>query len=155
MQVLRPATRKKLRIIGDNYQEVITEFLQTLPIFLGGTCSCGNCLGNVSNTNGEIIQTNPRAELTNETNEEITETELGDDTNEIITKTELGDETNQEITETGSSRNHQNHVDDVGPPSCNPCTSMSSTWSREQVVTLIGMLVLGIFIAFIWAARKD
>lgn len=155
MQVLKPATRQKLRIIGDNYQEVITEFLQTLPLFLGGTCSCANCLdfSNVTITNGETIQESPRSELKSETNEDITETELGDDTNEIITETQLGDEPNQEITETSSSRNHKNHVN-VGPPSfCYPRTSMS----REQVVisTVIGIFVFWIFISFTWAARND
>lgn len=152
-QVLKPATRKKLRIIGDNYQEVVTEFLQTLPLFLGGTCSCVSCLGfsSVSVTNGEIVQRSPRAEIKSDTNEGITTMELVDDTNEIITKTGLGNETNEETTETSPSTNHQKHVN-VGPPHFyHPCTSMS----REQVVrtTIIGIVVLWIFIAFIWAAR--
>ncbi|KAL8103008.1 uncharacterized protein LOC141677635 [Apium graveolens] len=152
-QVLKPATRKKLRIIGDNYQEVVTEFLQTLPLFLGGACSCVNCLGfsNESGTNGEAVQTNPRAELISDTNEGITKIELVDDTNEIITKTCLGHETNEEMTNTIPRRNQQKLLN-VGPPHFDhPCTSMS----REQVPrTIIGIVVLWMFIAFIWAARQ-
>lgn len=154
MQVLKPATRKKLKIIGDNYQEVVTEFLQTLPLFLGGTCSCVNCLGfsNESGTNGEVVQTCPGAELRSDCDEGITKIELVDNTNEIITETGLGDETNIEVTQTSSSTNHQKLVN-VGPPHFyNPCTSMS----REQVVrrtTIVGVVVLLMFIAFIWAAR--
>ncbi|XP_021866297.1 sec14 cytosolic factor isoform X2 [Spinacia oleracea] len=42
-QVLRPATRRKLRIFGDDYQKFLSEHLQTLPSFLGGDCSCPKC----------------------------------------------------------------------------------------------------------------
>ncbi|XAR66302.1 hypothetical protein NMG60_11012482 [Bertholletia excelsa] len=44
-QVMRPATQQKLRIIGENYQEALTGYLQTLPSFLGGQCSCPKCSG--------------------------------------------------------------------------------------------------------------
>lgn len=150
-QVLKPATRKKLRIIGDNYQEVVTEFLQTLPLFLGGTCSCINCLrcSNVSSANGEIVQTGPGAELKADTNEGITNIEPVDDTNEIISKTELGDGTIEAITKTSSSINQQKHLNVSPPQFYHPCTSMS----RVQAVgtTIIGVVLLWIF--FIWAAR--
>ena len=153
MQVLKPATRQKVRIIGDNYQEVVTEFLQTLPLFLGGTCSCVNCLGssNVTSTNEEIIQTSPITELETEINEEIAETELGDSTDEIITQTEIGDETYEEITEASSSTNHHNHVN-VGP---SHYSDLRTNMSREEVVrtTIIGMVVLWMFIAYLWAAK--
>lgn len=43
MQVLKPATRKKLMIIEGNYQEVLSKCLQALPLFLGGNCSCSKC----------------------------------------------------------------------------------------------------------------
>ncbi|KAL8159766.1 hypothetical protein V2J09_001303 [Rumex salicifolius] len=42
-QVLRPGTRKKLRIGGDNYRKVLLELFETLPSFLGGDCSCPRC----------------------------------------------------------------------------------------------------------------
>ncbi|GMH13350.1 hypothetical protein Nepgr_015191 [Nepenthes gracilis] len=42
-QVLRPATRQKLRIEGENYKEVLSGYLQMLPTFLGGNCSCPKC----------------------------------------------------------------------------------------------------------------
>nr|DAD25875.1 TPA_asm: hypothetical protein HUJ06_027343 [Nelumbo nucifera] len=44
IQVLKPVTRKKLRIEGDTYQKVLSEFLQTLPAFLGGSCTCFKCV---------------------------------------------------------------------------------------------------------------
>ncbi|KAK3037813.1 hypothetical protein RJ639_031854 [Escallonia herrerae] len=66
-QVLKPATRKKLRIIGDNYKEVLSEFLQTLPVFLGGNCSCSICSspGDVQSLKDEISQEKPRVDTTN------------------------------------------------------------------------------------------
>lgn len=75
-QVLKPATRQKLRIIGENYQEVLSEFLQSLPLFLGGMCSCSNCsvLSDVPSGNEEIIQTRPREDIGNDKNEEIIQT---------------------------------------------------------------------------------
>lgn len=42
-QVLRPGTRQKLQILGDNYLKFLSEYLQTLPSFLGGDCSCPKC----------------------------------------------------------------------------------------------------------------
>ncbi|WCJ41194.1 SEC14 cytosolic factor family protein / phosphoglyceride transfer family protein [Euphorbia peplus] len=44
IQVLKPATRKKLRIEGSRYHQVICEYLQTLPAYLGGICECKICL---------------------------------------------------------------------------------------------------------------
>ncbi|XP_072994346.1 uncharacterized protein [Typha latifolia] len=43
IQVLKPATRQKLHVEGDAYQKVLTEFLQTVPAFLCGNCSCSQC----------------------------------------------------------------------------------------------------------------
>lgn len=43
-QVLRPGTRRKLRILGEDYQKVLSEHLEVLPSFLGGNCSCPKCL---------------------------------------------------------------------------------------------------------------
>lgn len=43
LQVLRPATREKLRIYGGIYQKVLAESLPTLPLYLGGNCSCKKC----------------------------------------------------------------------------------------------------------------
>lgn len=42
-QVLRPGTRRKLRILGEDYQKVLSEHLQALPSFLGGDCTCPKC----------------------------------------------------------------------------------------------------------------
>ncbi|XP_042512544.1 phosphatidylinositol/phosphatidylcholine transfer protein SFH2-like [Macadamia integrifolia] len=43
VQILRPATRKKLRIEGDTYQKILSEYLRTFPSFLGGKCKCARC----------------------------------------------------------------------------------------------------------------
>ncbi|GAB2276595.1 hypothetical protein Dimus_011312 [Dionaea muscipula] len=42
-QVLRPATRRKLRIEGANYKEVLTKYIEMLPSSIGGDCSCLIC----------------------------------------------------------------------------------------------------------------
>ncbi|XP_007016474.2 PREDICTED: uncharacterized protein LOC18590725 isoform X2 [Theobroma cacao] len=43
-QVLKPVTRKKLKIGGEMYRKVLFENLQTLPSYLGGDCRCTKCL---------------------------------------------------------------------------------------------------------------
>ncbi|KAJ4978560.1 hypothetical protein NE237_009340 [Protea cynaroides] len=43
IQILKPATRQKLRITGDMYQTVLLEYLKTVPSFLGGKCKCAKC----------------------------------------------------------------------------------------------------------------
>ncbi|XP_021771085.1 uncharacterized protein LOC110735200 isoform X2 [Chenopodium quinoa] len=58
-QVLRPGTRRKLRILGEDYQKVLSEYLQALPSFLGGDCSCPRCsdsIGKESNAVGPVIE---------------------------------------------------------------------------------------------------
>ncbi|KAG9159134.1 hypothetical protein Leryth_024255 [Lithospermum erythrorhizon] len=42
-QVLKPATRKKLKTIGRNYEEFLSNFLPSAPSFLGGCCRCSKC----------------------------------------------------------------------------------------------------------------
>lgn len=43
IQVLKPTTRKKLKIEGEMYHKVLLENLQTLPSYLGGNCTCTKC----------------------------------------------------------------------------------------------------------------
>ncbi|KAK9280634.1 hypothetical protein L1049_014330 [Liquidambar formosana] len=43
IQVLKPVTRQKLKIEGQAYQKVLSEYLQTLPSYLGGKCTCTVC----------------------------------------------------------------------------------------------------------------
>ncbi|XP_043697547.1 uncharacterized protein LOC122648393 [Telopea speciosissima] len=43
IQILKPATRKKLKVEGDMYQKVLSEYLKTFPSFLGGKCKCAKC----------------------------------------------------------------------------------------------------------------
>lgn len=40
---MKPATKQKLRFEGDSYKKALTEFLQAVPAFLGGKCSCLRC----------------------------------------------------------------------------------------------------------------
>ncbi|KAL0371929.1 UNVERIFIED_CONTAM: hypothetical protein Scaly_0874500 [Sesamum calycinum] len=43
IQVLKPATKQKLRIEGEAYRKVLSECFQTLPSYLGGLCTCERC----------------------------------------------------------------------------------------------------------------
>jgi len=43
LQVLKPSTKQKLRFEGDSYKKTLAEFLQVVPAFLGGKCSCPQC----------------------------------------------------------------------------------------------------------------
>ncbi|KAK7335765.1 hypothetical protein VNO80_27791 [Phaseolus coccineus] len=43
IQDLKPATRNKLKIEGEMYQKVLSDYLSTLPSYLGGCCTCMNC----------------------------------------------------------------------------------------------------------------
>ncbi|XP_027158994.1 uncharacterized protein LOC113763561 [Coffea eugenioides] len=42
-QVLKPATQRKVRTVGGNYQEILCQCLRPVPSFLGGNCSCSRC----------------------------------------------------------------------------------------------------------------
>ncbi|XWS28856.1 hypothetical protein CRYUN_Cryun25bG0107600 [Craigia yunnanensis] len=44
IQVLKPVTRKKLKVGGKMYRKVLLENLKTLPSYLGGDCRCTKCL---------------------------------------------------------------------------------------------------------------
>lgn len=43
IQVLKPATREKMQIIGGAPDKVLSQFLQSIPSFLGGNCRCLQC----------------------------------------------------------------------------------------------------------------
>ncbi|OIW09174.1 hypothetical protein TanjilG_11312 [Lupinus angustifolius] len=43
IEVLEPATRNKLKIEGHMYQKVLSDYLLTLPSYLGGSCTCMKC----------------------------------------------------------------------------------------------------------------
>ncbi|KAL5710912.1 hypothetical protein ACHQM5_021421 [Ranunculus cassubicifolius] len=43
IQMLKPVTRQKLRVEGETYKKVLSEYLQTIPKFLGGDCGCPRC----------------------------------------------------------------------------------------------------------------
>ncbi|CAA0838247.1 SEC14 cytosolic factor family protein / phosphoglyceride transfer family protein [Striga hermonthica] len=44
IQVLKPATKQKLRIEGQSYKKVLAECFQTIPSYLGGSCTCTRCV---------------------------------------------------------------------------------------------------------------
>ncbi|KAL4571015.1 hypothetical protein LXL04_017765 [Taraxacum kok-saghyz] len=49
IQVLKPATKQKLKIIGQMYKTALEQHLHTVPRYLGGECGCCRCVkvGNV------------------------------------------------------------------------------------------------------------
>ncbi|VVB11145.1 unnamed protein product [Arabis nemorensis] len=59
IQILRPTTRKKLRIEGETFQRVLSEYLQTLPSYLGSDCNCKRC-SNLSKQDPPQPQTKKR-----------------------------------------------------------------------------------------------
>ncbi|KAL5816876.1 hypothetical protein ACOSQ3_025254 [Xanthoceras sorbifolium] len=42
-QILKPGTRKKVKIIGVMSRKVLADYLKTLPSYLGGNCTCTKC----------------------------------------------------------------------------------------------------------------
>ncbi|PON51456.1 CRAL-TRIO lipid binding domain containing protein [Trema orientale] len=43
IQMLKPLTRKKLKIGGETYGKLLSEYLRTIPSYLGGKCTCEKC----------------------------------------------------------------------------------------------------------------
>lgn len=43
LQLLNPSTKQKLCFEGESYKKTLAEFLQVVPSFLGGKCSCSRC----------------------------------------------------------------------------------------------------------------
>ncbi|XP_076903602.1 uncharacterized protein LOC143558707 [Bidens hawaiensis] len=86
-QVLKPRTQQKLMIVGDDYREVLARYLEQLPPFLGGNCSCPKC-ANVVATIGEKT----RVDLHRNGASSDTELYVGSslDTNREHTKTVMG-----------------------------------------------------------------
>ncbi|XP_059626635.1 uncharacterized protein LOC132269461 [Cornus florida] len=64
IQDLKPVTQQKLKIEGEMYQKVVSEYLQTLPSYLGATCTCMKC-SNLNNREMQQLQT--QIEETNRT----------------------------------------------------------------------------------------
>lgn len=42
--MLKPVTRKKLKVEGDLFLKVLSEYLEVLPSYLDGKCTCDKCL---------------------------------------------------------------------------------------------------------------
>lgn len=43
LQVLKPGTRQKLKFEGKMYQKALSDCIQILPSYLGGSCTCIRC----------------------------------------------------------------------------------------------------------------
>lgn len=56
IQVLRPATREKVRFLGEKKQKSLSEFLRIVPAFLGGDCECSRCRILLSNNSSGLIR---------------------------------------------------------------------------------------------------
>lgn len=54
MQVLKPATQRKVRTLGGNYQEILSQWLLSVPSFLGGNCSCSKCVDGGAMQDAEV-----------------------------------------------------------------------------------------------------
>ncbi|XP_028191283.1 uncharacterized protein LOC114377090 isoform X1 [Glycine soja] len=54
IQDLKPATRNKLKIEGEMHQKVLSDYMPTLPSYLGGCCTCMKC-SNIGQ--GDMLQT--------------------------------------------------------------------------------------------------
>lgn len=65
---MKPVTRQKLIIVGESYQKVLSEYIQTVPMYLGGPCTCTNCsvLSKPSVPTNEEINVELSAESSNE-----------------------------------------------------------------------------------------
>lgn len=57
IQVLKPTTRQKLKIVGRVYKNALSEYLQTFPSYLGGECACSRCV-KLSNSHMQLPQFN-------------------------------------------------------------------------------------------------
>lgn len=62
IQILRPTTRKKLRIEGETFHRILSEYLQTLPSYLGSDCNCKRC-SNLSEQDSPQPQTHTRSKI--------------------------------------------------------------------------------------------
>ncbi|KAF8094924.1 hypothetical protein N665_0348s0007 [Sinapis alba] len=62
IQILRPTTRKKLRIEGESFHQVLSEYLQKLPSYLGSDCNCKRC-SNLSEQDSPQPQTHTRSKI--------------------------------------------------------------------------------------------
>ncbi|KAL9227088.1 hypothetical protein vseg_002824 [Gypsophila vaccaria] len=54
-KVLRPGTRRKLRILGQDYHKYLSELLSAIPSLLGGNCSCPKCTKIVNEDNNTVV----------------------------------------------------------------------------------------------------
>lgn len=70
-QFLKPGTREKLKILGETYREALSDCVETLPLCLGGLCTCMTCA---------------RHELCNRQQSCVTETCLADSIADITTE---------------------------------------------------------------------
>ncbi|XP_009358350.2 phosphatidylinositol/phosphatidylcholine transfer protein SFH10 [Pyrus x bretschneideri] len=63
IQVLKPYTREKLRIEGESYRKILSEYLEALPLYLGGKCQCKICTDMWHPRTNEVAKTELREDL--------------------------------------------------------------------------------------------
>ncbi|WMV31512.1 hypothetical protein MTR67_024897 [Solanum verrucosum] len=127
-QVLKPATRQKVRIIGRNHLEFLSNHLDSIPPFLGGNCSSSKC-SDQTNAEGESDE----ATRTEPTPDQASRPETHDHVNESdeVTLTEPAPDQVKDSTEL----NHHN-------------VSNTSVCREELIKTIIiGILMVWVFIA--------
>ncbi|XP_031268219.1 uncharacterized protein LOC116126678 isoform X2 [Pistacia vera] len=73
VQILKPVTRKKVKIEGEMYRKVLSEYFETLPSYLGGNCSCMKCssvgIRDIQRpSSNETSKTEPYADISDDEN---------------------------------------------------------------------------------------
>lgn len=130
--MLKPSTRQKVRIIGRNHLEFLSNHLNSIPPFLGGNCSCSKCS---DQTDAE--SESDEATRTDRTPDQASRPETPDHTNESneVTPTEPAADQVKDSPEF----NHHN-------------VSNTSVYREELIKTIfIGILMVWVFIAVIVA----
>lgn len=73
-KVLKPATRKKIHVEGDQHASALAEHhggAASLPNFLGGSCNCSNCQKAVSITRSTRLQFFTKEQICDGTDDEV------------------------------------------------------------------------------------
>ncbi|XP_044506502.1 uncharacterized protein LOC123226090 [Mangifera indica] len=73
IQILKPVTRKKVKIEGEMYRKVLSEYFETTPSYIGGNCSCMKCssigIHDIQQPSShETSKTQPLADITDNEN---------------------------------------------------------------------------------------
>ncbi|XP_016502480.1 uncharacterized protein LOC107820671 isoform X1 [Nicotiana tabacum] len=138
-KVLKPATRQKVRIIGRNHLEFLSKNLDSIPPFLGGSCSCSKCSdgSNVEGISDEVTLAEPTPDRVDRS-DEVSQTEP---TPDHVNKSD-------EVTWTEPAPDHVNKS-----PELDHNNGSNTNGNREELIKtlIIGILMVCILIAVIVA----